>query len=460
MLFSVALYAAGAAMVAGVLVHVAHSYTPFDSPSIVFLHDRLAGRGDVVRLLSIGLAIWTAAFLVTIAIASRASIGITRRRVALLLLFQAFLCIAFAKAPIAIDSDQFAYVGYAYASEQGNPYLPERISARASQEQRAVARHWGDPLPADRYGGAWTALNAALLYPFERSSLATQTGALRLAAIAAALAITVLLSIVAPKSLLMFPLVFALNPLVILETANGAHNDIFVALGGVAAAVLALRRRFGLAGIALGVATAVKFAYAPFIAILAAFAYSSRRRIEDALTAVAAFLCAVIFASAPYGIRHSLVGAPRESFERGAGALQFLEREASRLPLIGHHAVLAVDVSMLSIFLICIAILSVELIRGRFHTGFAILAAVVLLALAGKIEPWYAVMAVPLSLAGRTGLFAFAGITTGASVLILAPLLGSFPIVTAFAAGLAGAMTLYLASAIRARPAMPREQTT
>ena len=444
---AIGLYAAGVAATLYVLRSIAGHYTPFDSPELIFLHDRLAGHNRDGEMLVTALGLWTVGYLAIVVWAVRAGVEVTRKQLLWLLLAQGVVMGLLAALPIALDSDQFAYVGYAYASETGNPYEPAPISNATPVQAREVGRHWGNPLPTDRYGPAWTALNALLLRPFGGASLSVQTGVLRIAAIIAALAITVLLSnAFEAGTVFAVPLAFALNPLVALEAGNGAHNDVFVALGGVAAVILALRGRLGFAGVTLGIATAIKFAYAPFIAPLAAYAYATRRRLSDAVIALGGFVFIIAIASVPYGTRQSLVNAPSASFEHNSGVLLLLGRIATRIPGIGKHAGVAVDTAVLVIFLLCIAVLTFELLRYRFAPGFAVVTALVLLCLSGKIEPWYAMMATPLVLAGRPGFCAFAGITCGASVLIVSTLTGSFPIVPAFAAGSVAALLIYAAA--------------
>lgn len=444
---ALALYAAGALLVIVLCLSIAGHYTPFDSSGLRFLHYRLANHHRDAEMLLAALAIWTIGFLGILIFAARSGNHVSRKHLTMLVVAQAVLCVAFALLPIAVDSDQFAYVGYAYAASHGDAYDPKPLSDSAAPAERTVAEHWGNPLPRDAYGGAWTTLNAALLYPLAGSSVASQTAVLRAVAVVAALGVTLLLAtIFGGDTPFVIPLAFALNPLVLLEAANGAHNDIFVALGGVAAMSLALRRRFALAGVALGLAAGVKFAYVPFIAILAAYAYATGRRVVDPLIAIGAFVSTILLVSLPYGVRQSLVTAPRASFEHKSGALLVLGRALGHLPGIGRLAAGAIDVVMPMLFLLCIAILTVEVARGRFVPGFAVLAALIMLTLAGKIEPWYTLMATPLVVAGRPGLCAFVGITSGASVLIAEPLTGSFAIVPAFAIGVVAAAALYAAT--------------
>ena len=450
---ALALYAAGALLVIVVCASIAGHYTPFDSSGLRFLHYRLAHHHRDAYMLLAALAVWTIGFLGLLIAAVRSGNGITRKNLTLLLVAQAVLSVAFAVLPIAVDSDQFAYVGYAYAAVRGDAYVPKPLPDSAPAAARTVAEHWGDPLPRDAYGGAWTTLNAALLFPFAGSNVAAQAAVLRIAAVLAALATTLLLATMfAGNTRFAVPLVFALNPLVLLEAANGAHNDIFVALAGVASISLAIRRHFALAGVALGLAAGVKFAYVPFVAVLAAYAYAVGRRVVDPLIATVAFIGTMLIVSLPYGIRQSLITAPRASFEHKTGVLLVFGRMLGHIPGIGRLATGAVDVALPLLFVLCVAVLTVEVARGRFAPGFAVIAALIMLTLSGKIEPWYTLMATPLAVAGRPGLCAFAAITAGASVLIAAPLTGTFEIIPAFAIGALAAVVLYAATSPGVRP--------
>jgi hypothetical protein len=328
------------------------------------------------------------------------------------------------------------------------------LPADAPRTQRDIDRHWGDPILANRYGPVWTALNYAVVRPYFGAPLALQTGALRAAAIAAALALTWLLGLsmrgATPRAV---PLAFALNPIVVLEVANGAHNDVYIALFGVAAAVLASRGRFGFAGIALGLATGVKFAYLPLVVPMAAYVFAVRRRTGDVLATVAGFAAIVTFSAAPFGLKGALIDAPRASLGSAGGPIALAARGLRHVPVIGHHAVAAIDVLLVCVIVCAVIVLSLDLLAGRFAPGFAVVLALAVLASAGKLEPWYALMATPLLLAGRTGTIAFAGISAGALVLVLSSFTGAFDTLTAIAAGLGASALLYVAL----RPPSPRK---
>lgn len=413
-------YLLGVACTVIVFLAVARSYVPFDRSALVFVHPHLPGAANLQDLFAAATLLWFCGFcaLVLVLLAHRTQA--TPARVVVLVAAQATISLLFVLLPVAIDSDQYAYIGYGYAARDGNAYAPTPISPAVAPADRRVAEHWGDPLPRDRYGGAWTALNALLLAPFAHANVTVQALMLRVAAVVAACTITfVALTFTNDLGALAS---FALNPLVIVECANGAHNDIFMVLAGCLSFAALLMRRYGLSGVLLGLAASIKFAYAPFLLPVLAFTYrrsSSRRAVAKT---AAGMLAVCVLSTAPYGWRH--------------GVLQGV------LALIHHRRGIFARVAPLSEAALAgaMGLLAFDIIRRRLPYMLLAASAVLLLSIDGKIEAWYPLMTAPLAFVPSTMTrLTFLALSALGTVSMQSSFSG-FPLVEAVTAAIATAL--------------------
>ena len=177
------------------------------------------------------------------------------RVAAALVLAQAVLLCVFLSVRIPLNGDQYAYVGFADLVLQGyNPYDPPlKRSARISNQLREISTVWGivnegatdatrRVIVRDRYGPAWTIGMAAVLYPFRNAGVEVQAHVVRAVAALAALGCSVLLW-VSFRGLSWRGgalAAFALNPMIISQTAIGGHNDIIALLFGLGTYVAAM----------------------------------------------------------------------------------------------------------------------------------------------------------------------------------------------------------------------------
>lgn len=426
----------GAAGVCAVLAGLAAHYVPFDASRLPFVHYRLPGVRAARDLYLIAACVWFAGFAAVVATLVHARVPRSRRAIGIVLAAQAAIGLAFAVLPMAIDSDQYAYIGYGYAAAHEDPYLTTHLPAGAPPPVVRAFEHWGNPLPPDAYGAAWTAGNEALLRLVGRDPVRVQTIVLRLTALAAACATTVLLSMLPGVPLPALAL-FALDPLVVLETGNGAHNDIYLVACGIGALVLLLRGRSAFAGMALGLAAAIKFAYAPFVLPLAVAAWSLERRASGWLLAAGGFLGVILAASGPYGFTAAAIEAPLRDLGREGGVLGMIDRVAAHVPILRAHAAIASSALVALALVVTVLLLAIDARARRVVPPVAVLAAVLLVIAAGKIEPWYVLMAAPLvAVPSHLARIAFASLSAGGLWLSQVSFTGTFPIASACAIAL------------------------
>ncbi|HTX03943.1 MAG TPA: hypothetical protein VMD07_09705 [Candidatus Acidoferrales bacterium] len=413
-----------------ILAHIGSSYVPFDRSGfapLVFIHYRLPAAKVDLRGIAPALLIWAVAFFAILSVLRRRSND--RRVLAAILASQAALLVIALASPVPLDSDQYAYVGFGAAVEShANPYHPALLPSNASSVRERVASHWGDPLVPDAYGPLFTLGDGLVLWPFRTMSLGLQAHVLRLLAALAALVSSLLIAgtVRDARWRAVSVAAFALNPLVILETANGAHNDIFMVACVLGSAYLLSRNAFARSGFLLGCAIAIKFAYAPLIVPFAAYTYLRTRKAIGVLGAIVCVAAPIVLSAAPFGLRNSIV-APLAT--RRVDVLD-------HLPLfdrLGPHVSFGLLAAAIAA---CALLASVQILRDRLAASSAPLIALLLLTwlFADKIEPWYAIVLTPvLLLAGYGGVATFAGVSTAALIMLSGSFLDVYPTTLALA---------------------------
>jgi len=419
---AVALYLyAVAAVVRPLWIERAH-WTPFEARSpfaVVFTHYRLADAIGLWHELARHQLLWSIGFVALLMLAGIVGDRFGRAGVALVLTLQSIALCALLLAPLPLDSDQYAYVGYGDLVWAGhNPYAPPVLRADAPIQLRAVASHWGNPIFADRYGAVWSAVNALLLWPFHGLSVDVQARVERIIAALATLGCSLMLLAAlrdAPLRLAALT-AFALNPLVLLSSALGAHNDVYAVLLGLAAYALATSGRFASSGGLLALAAGVKFAYAPFIVPLIGFAYN-RLGLAKAAGAAAVFAAITAISVAPFGFYNALIAPLQYVQSRQSHIAYFAWRAATRIPgmqTVTPSAFAWLEHGVLAVTIIVIAVLA---IRGRRSYPLECFALILVFLAADKIEPWYAVLLAPLVLLPSTWyVVLFAAISLAAQV--------------------------------------------
>lgn len=231
------------------------------------------------------------------------SLQATRRPLSLLIGAQLLVGLALATFPVTISSDAYGYMlfGHLYGLHQVNPYLQPHlhVDAQGDVQLQRLAHLFGDPLPwRDDYGPLFT-LWAASLSRALGSSLGLEFLAQRIAAILAAVGVTLALARLLRNSRERISRVgtFAFHPLVLCETAVNGHNDMMmVALAAGAFAVADMSPL--LAGVLFGASIATKIVTViAFPFLLVAFA---RKRLMRAVTFAAATSAVVALSFRPF----------------------------------------------------------------------------------------------------------------------------------------------------------------
>ena len=410
---------AASCMLLSVDVRMRLGWVPFEQvrDALVFAHYRLPGSWLMWERLFGGMLAWGIAYAGTLLVLIRKP-----RREALLAvtICSGLTLLILAAFPLAPDSDQYAYAGYAALVVEGyNPYAPPRLGDAMPPAQRAIASHWKDPLVADVYGPGWTSLNASFMSGFQHFDAQRQGFAERIAACMAFLATLVALW----RALAGSPLrtaafaAVALNPVLIFEVAAGGHNEIWMVLFGVLAYVALRSEQFLIAVALLAFAAGMKFGYGVFILPLAA-RIGYRRGFLAAAAALVLFTGLLLVQALPFDPRHSLLGSLQTVRGHGSFITYYLWRVFVHLP--GLHGVPQAPFAFIvpGMLATLVATLAIRLWKGHLD---GILCAATLLCTfltAQKVEPWYCIILIPLVLIPRAWAIAtFAGVSIGSFVM-------------------------------------------
>ncbi len=414
------LFLAGAFALFGLQLALRQDWVPFDTlrtAPLVFLHYRFPHAALWWDRFAIVYALWTFAGIFCMFCASSIARGLGKRFLIVVIAVQGLSLAAMLSSPLPLDSDQYAYVYYASLTQRGvNPYGHYSQPLRLTQSEKAIAAHWGNPPYVDRYGAAWTLANAAVLWPLRNAPVELQARVLRATAALAALACTVLFWIAfgpfpwRPAALL----AFALNPLVIVASGNGGHNDVYMLLLGLCAYVAARHRKYEIAAALLALSVQTKFAYAPFILPLLAVAFATTRSWLRTTAAALCFAAVVLVVSLPFTLRLSLYDVAR-AFNSARQPL-FSYMPARVFYHLGLRWVTPDIVGFLfPLFaLACAAAISWQALRLRRVPllEFALLFSLLLLPY--KLEGWYGVALAPMLLIQRrSACAAYLGVTVG-----------------------------------------------
>lgn len=345
-----------------------------------------AGRAVGGRLGVVFLALLAAAFasyLVALALLRRRPPGLR----AVLLVALAIQAAPLA-GPLLLSTDAWTYWEYGRiaAVHDGNPYVdtPSEFSADPAYEHAGAA--WRETTSV--YGPAFTLLSE-LVALVSGSSAAVAAWIFKLLAAAGVLACAVLAARLARNR----PAAAALvgwNPLFAVHFGGGGHNDALLAALTLGALALAASGRRGLAGAAWAGAILLKWIPVVFLALRAAEARATGRRVDHRGFAVAS-LALLGLATWRYGFDWLRAFGPLARNAEGQTSYALSHRvEQLGVP---HGAALGLAALALAGGL---AWLAREAIRGRARLG---LSACLLLATTPWLAPWYTIWALPLAAA-------------------------------------------------------------
>jgi alpha-1,6-mannosyltransferase len=424
-----------------ILTSMASHFVPFERTRlrpIAFVHYRLPFIIKDWHEVLLVVSVWSALLLGVLTYLARSRS--TDVAPAVFIVTQVILLALLVTAPLPIDSDQFAYVGYGAAvMNRENPYRPAELPANAPRVQRRIAAHWGNPIQPDRYGPIWTLLNAALLWPVRDRPVEQQTFVLRCAAAAAAIVSSLLIaaSVENRRRRRIALAAFTLSPLVIIEAGSGAHNDMYMIVCA-AAAVYALRRdRLLIGALFLGLAIGIKFAYAPLAVPLLAYVYRCTRSMTATLGAALGVVAPVLLSGSFFGVRASLVW-PVIGATSGGSVLASLPH----LDRMNHEAT---DALLAAAIAVATLLASWRILRGL--APYAMLTAVLVMTwcYANKIEAWYGILLTPMLVTPMDACPAlFYGVTTGSLLMLSGAFLNVYPAGLTLASATALSLAAYL----------------
>jgi hypothetical protein len=405
------------------LYELRERYVPFERsalPPLHFVHYRLPYAHVDLYWVWLAATLWAGALLLTLVLLRRAR---QLRNLRVIIALQALLLLTFVFAPMPLDSDQYAYVGYGSAVLHGeSPYAPKTLPRSATVNQLRVAVIWGNPIFRDRYGPLWTLANAAFLAPLRGTSVEFQVIWLRFLAALAAIGCTLLIwtGITDSHMRAVAAAAFALNPLPVIEIGGGAHNDVLMVLCCLGAVYALQRRHPATAALLLGASIAIKFAYVPLVLPLLAYVYVHWRRISLlfltlVLAAAPTLICALAF-----GLRTSLLA--EVAFAQSHGNV------IAHLPLLDRLPHDAVYLAVVTLLATAVLVATWRVLKRQAAYAELATALVLTWLFADKIESWYALLLTPLVLVpGDTGIALFFGITCASLAMLSGSFLNFYP---------------------------------
>ena len=313
-------------------------------------------------------------------------------------------------APPLLSSDVFGYVdlGRLGAVHGIDPYSAD--STPLPDDEVYDFRRWGTDLPSP-YGP----LFVVLVYPLALLGVPAAFWGLKLVLTVASLATIALVWRCAERlgrDPVHAALFVGLNPILLLFTVGGAHNDTLLTLALMGGIALALAERDRLVAAALAAGTAVKVSGGlPLL-----FALAGARRRSDALEGAAAAAAGVLVLTAIFfgTDARRLVDAVREQQDQVA-LFSFPNRLGEWL---GHGAITdGIQTTAAVVLVAAAALLLWRAWRGYDWIAAAGWATAVLLVTSAWLLPWYVVWLLPLAALAGDRRLRWAAIAIGGFVV-------------------------------------------
>jgi hypothetical protein len=428
-----ALIVASAGAIVALLFAMRRAWAPAPgfSSAVVFWNERVPSAAVWWPRLVGAEIVWSVALIALVALLIVAGFRAPPSTARLLFVTEAALLAMFLVTPMPLDADQYAYVAYADLTNLGySPYDPPRKRLALTPQLHQAATVWSNNEGApdarqrvvirDKYGPALTLLFAAALRPWLHASLETQARILRVLAALAAFGVSLLLwdqlraRRWGPAGLA----AFALNPLVITQSAIGAHDDLFALLPALAAYGFAARARFVAAAACLGLSAACKLTFLPFALPLLAYTLVRTRKIGTAFAASVALIAVPLAFALPFGWFAALI-RPYEDARAYNSSLLFTYVGAGIGRLSASPHVVALVRGLAAPVLIVLAAVAITVLALRGRRGpFVEAGLLLLLFTAARQQTWYALNLVPaLLIPRRWALGVFLGCTLASQAI-------------------------------------------
>jgi len=368
--------------------------------------DRLS-RDGAAGLSAVLLILSTAGFLLVLRSAWR-----MRLRVSTVIIAAAVLHGVVLLAPLLFSRDVYSYATYGriVSVHHDNPYVTTPADVPDDPFTPVVSREWID-MPSV-YGPAFSLVAAGVTRAVR--SPAMVVSAFRVLAAVASLAALMLIVFasrrLAPERSPFAAALFGLNPVVLLHTVGGGHNDALLALCVAGAVALLSLGRPLIATAALALATAFKVSAAvSLIVFLVGVAVSEARLVRALLRHAAVAMTVVLAFAVPFVSRENptLTVFELASVEGWLAPSRFLRTilqragEAAGAPGIGAALGTAVRIAFPLLLLGGLVLIGRNLARSRpgeatigAATGWATLIA---LLAAPLLLPWYVTLLLPLA---------------------------------------------------------------
>ncbi len=344
------------------------------------------------RVFLIALLAFTAAYCGLLLLARRTGAQVISARFAIALV--AVLELIMFAGPILLSTDVFSYIAYARMGVVHgiNPYAHGPIAIASDPVFRYVGMDWLRVPTA--YGPLYTLLS----YPLAVLGVSGALWGMKLLALAAS-AGTLLLTWRCARRRELDPvlalLVVGVNPLYVIYTLGGAHNDLIMLLAMMAAVSFSLAGRDAAAGASVVAGALVKAT----VAVLLPFMIVARRRWEPIIGAVVALIVVSVAGELAFGVRGLNVVA---ALNRDAAFVSTDSFPTELAHLFGKPGVFPIDHDVLKLALVAIvAHLLWRTWRGYdwvAASGWALLAISVT---STWLLAWYIVWSLPLAVVVR-----------------------------------------------------------
>jgi Glycosyltransferase family 87 len=344
------------------------------------------------RIFLIAVLVFTGAYAALLALQRRCAAALDWKRLAIAVI--GALHVILLAGPILLSTDVFSYIAYARMGvEHGiNPYLHGPVAISGDPVFRYVGIDWRHTATA--YGPLYTLLS----YPFAPLGLRGALWAMKLIALAASagtLALTWRCARLRGLDPVRALMLVGLNPLYVIYTFGGAHNDLLMLLLMMAAVSLALVERDGAAAASVAAGALVKAS----VGALLPFMLIARRRLTTVLGALGALVLVAAAGYAAFGV-HGLDVVSALNRDSALVSTDSFPNELAHL--FGKPGVFPVDHDLLKAALVLI----VGHLLWRTWRGYDWVAASGWALLAISVTstwllPWYIVWSLPLAVVVR-----------------------------------------------------------
>jgi alpha-1,6-mannosyltransferase len=320
----------------------------------------------------------------------------------------ALLAVAVARWP-RDSTDIWAYAAYGRMITQYDVSPYEHVPVEFSNDRaiRRVKPAWQNT--SSVYGPLWHTISAGVVSVTDTHLQSTRIWFQTLAALSVFLAVLLIGRRTREPAA---AALIGLNPLIIYDVVNGGHNDALVGLALLAGVLLAMRERFALAAVAIGMAALIKLV--ALLGLTALVVWIVRRRGVRPAATTGALGGGIVAAGYALGGGLDALTPLQEAREQiSRNSVWLLSHADGRAKLFGferlHEYAADFVQNAATISTLAVLALAAVLVAGRLRDNTPVLAVgsalVAYLLAAMYVLPWYAAWVLPLLvLEWRSGL--------------------------------------------------------